>query len=174
MDVVRRNIEKLRGKIEIESTTDVGSTFTIYLPLTLAIIEGLIVRVGNQRYILPTLSVREAFQPSKGMVSTVHETNEIVNVRGNIYPLIRLHDYFNIPTASREVTDGIIVVLEAGHHTACLLVDALIGKQEVVIKSMGPQFKSVKSLAGAAILGDGSVGLILDAGALISQTGAAA
>lgn len=169
MDVVRRNIEKLRGKIEIQSTTDVGSVFTIYLPLTLAIIEGLIVRVGDQRYILPTLSVRESFRPTMDMISTIHETNEIVNVRGNIYPLIRLHEYFNIPVASNSVADGIIVILEAGHSQACLLVDDLIGKQEVVIKSLGYQFKTVKALAGAAILGDGSVGLILDASSIINQ-----
>ncbi|HEY8966710.1 MAG TPA: chemotaxis protein CheA, partial [Candidatus Methylacidiphilales bacterium] len=167
MDVVRRNIEKLRGKIDIQSAKDQGSTFTIYLPLTLAIIEGLIVRVGQQRYILPTLSVRESLRVTPEMVSTLHETNEMVNVRGSIHPLVRLHDLFHVPGAIQDATEGIVVMIEAGHEQAALFVDDLIGKQEVVIKSLGEQFKRVKTLAGAAILGDGTVGLILDAAALI-------
>ena len=167
MDVVRRNIEKLRGKIDIQSTTDKGSTFTISLPLTLAIIEGLIIKVGAQRYIIPSLSVRESFRPTPEMLSTLHERNEMVNVRGSIYPLVRLHQLYGIDGAIEDTTEGILIMIEAGHQQACLLVDDLIGKQEVVIKSLGEQFKSVKSLAGAAILGDGAVGLILDTAALI-------
>jgi len=170
MDVVRRNIQKLRGKIEIRSETGKGSTFTIFLPLTLAIIEGLVVRVGNQRYIIPTLSVRESLRPLPEMISTLHQTHEMVNVRGSLHPLIRLHEVFAVPNAIADATEAIVVMIEAGHYQAALLVDDLVGKQEVVIKSLGETFKGIRALAGAAILGDGAVGLILDTAALVHHT----
>jgi two-component system, chemotaxis family, sensor kinase CheA len=167
MDVVRQNIEKLRGKIEIESVTGEGSTFTIYLPLTLAIIDGMIIRVGNQRYILPTLSVRESFRPTRDMISTVQARGEMVSVRGRINPLVRLHEVFGLDGAATDPEQAIFIVVESGPDTRCLMVDDLLGKQEVVIKSLGDTFKSNKALAGAAILGDGRVGLILDVDALV-------
>ena len=170
MDVVRRNIQKLRGKIEIRSETGKGSTFTIFLPLTLAIIEGLVVRVGSQRYIIPTLSVRESLRPLPEMISTLHQTHEMVNVRGSLHPLIRLHEVFKVPNAIIDTTEAIVVMIEAGHYQAALLVDDLVGKQEVVIKSLGETFKGIRALAGAAILGDGAVGLILDTAALVHHT----
>ena len=167
MDVVQRNIEKLRGKVEIGSVLGQGSTFTIYLPLTLAIIDGLIVSTGSQRYILPTLSVRESFRPKPSMISTLYERGEMVNVRGRLTPLLRLYQLFNTRPKTTDPSSAIVIVLESGQDTRCLMVDELIGKQEVVIKSLGESFKANRALAGAAILGDGRVGLILDVDSLV-------
>ena len=167
MDVVRRNIEKMRGKIEIQSVAGEGTMFTLFVPLTLAIIEGLLVGVGEQRYIIPTLSVRESFRPLPGMISTVHGRGEMVNVRGRLTPMLRLGNHLHTPVKSADPTQGIVVVVEAGQDSRCLLVDELIGKQEVVIKSLGEMFYNQTAFAGAAILGDGRVGLILDIHALV-------
>jgi two-component system chemotaxis sensor kinase CheA len=167
MDVVRRNIEKLRGKIEIESVLGKGTKISIHLPLTLAIIDGLILMVAGQRFIVPTLSVRESFRPTAGMISTVHGKGELVNVRGHLMPLLRLHDLFDLPGAVTDPSQAIVLVVESDSRIRCLLVDQLVGKQEVVIKSLGETFRRNPGLAGAAILGDGRVGLILDIAGLM-------
>lgn len=167
MDVVKRSIDKLQGKIEIESKEGHGSIFTIYLPLTLAIIDALIVGVGTERFVIPTLSVRESFQLRPGMLSTVYNRGEVVKVHDRLVPLLRLGDYFGIPPKSSDPNDGIVVVLEVGRGIRCVLVDQLLHKQEVVIKNLGPTLMRNQALAGAAILGDGRVGLILDVNALV-------
>lgn len=167
MDVVRRNIERLRGKVEIESVPGAGTSFTIFMPLTLAIIEGLIVGVGEQRFVIPTLAVRESFRPQASDVTTIHGRGELVDVRGRLVPMLRLGEHLGVSAGVRDPQRSIVVVVEAGHDRRCLLVDELLGKQEVVIKSLGETFASQKVFAGAAILGDGRVGLILDATALV-------
>ena len=167
MDVVRRNIESLRGRVEIESVTGEGTTFTVLLPLTLAIIDGLLVGVGEERYIIPTLSVRESFRPRPGMVSTVHERGEMVTVRGRQTPVLRLGRFLGATSKITRPEDGIIVVVESGDTARGLLVDELIGKQEVVIKSLGPAFEHQNLAAGGAVLGDGWVALILDVDTLV-------
>lgn len=167
MDVVLGNIESLRGKVEIESVFGKGTTFTILLPLTLAIIDGLLVAVGEDRYIIPTLSVRESFRLRPGMVSTVHERGEMVTVRGKQTPLLRLGRFLGSTSKTTQAEDGIIVVVESGDTARGLLVDELIGKQEVVIKSLGPAFERQNLAAGGAVLGDGWVALILDVDTLV-------
>ena len=167
MDVVRRNIEALRGKIEIQSLPGEGTTFTIILPLTLAIIDGLLVGVGNDRYIIPTMSVRESFRPRPGMVTTVHERGEVVSVRGKQTPILRLGRYLGTEGKARVPEEGIAIVVESGEATRAILVDELIGKQEVVIKSLGETFSHQNLLAGAAVLGDGRVAIILDVDTLV-------
>jgi two-component system chemotaxis sensor kinase CheA len=162
MDVVRRNIEKLRGKIDIQSKAGEGSIFSIFLPLTLAIIDGLLVGVGEHRYIVPTLLVRESFRPTADMIHTLHERGEMINLRGQLHPLLRLYAHLGIEPATTDPLQSIVVVVEAGGGKRCLLVDKLLGKHEVVIKSLGETFSRNRYLAGAAILGDGRVGLILD------------
>ena len=170
MDVVRRNIEKLRGKIEIKSKPGEGSTFSIFLPLTLAIIDGLLVAVGHHRYVIPTLLVRESFRPTPGTIHTLHERGEMINLRGKLHALLRLYTQLGIQPASTDPSQSIVVVVEAGTDVCCLLVDNLLGKHEIVIKSLGETFRCNKYLAGAAILGDGRVGLILDPHALVSES----
>ena len=168
MDVVKRNIEGLRGKVEIQSVLGKGSTFNILLPLTLAIIDGLLVGVGNDRYIIPTISVRESFRPKPGMVTTIHERGGMVCVRGKQTPVLRLGQFLGTAgIKARTDEEGIIIVVESGDSMRGILVDELIGKQEVVIKSLGETFKDQNLLAGAAVLGDGSVGLILDVDTLV-------
>jgi len=170
MDVVKQNIGKLRGKIEIESTPGRGTTFRIFLPLTLAIIDGLIARVGDQRYIFPTLSVCESFRPTADMISTIGGKGEVVKVRDKLRPLLRLYDYFKIQPRSTNPTESLLIVVESANQQRCVMVDELIGKQEVVIKSLDERFKTNRALAGAAILGDGKVGLILDPSALVGAS----
>lgn len=168
LDVVRRNIEKLRGSVDISSTPGKGTLFKITLPLTLAIIDGLLVKVGSERFIIPTLSVRESFRPQPGMITRVQNRAEVVNVRGRLIPLLRLYELFGVEPVSTDVTQGIVVVAQSGASLRCLLVDGLLHKQEVVIKNLNDMMvHKNRALAGAAILGDGRVGLILDVNALV-------
>jgi two-component system chemotaxis sensor kinase CheA len=169
MDVVRRGIEGIRGKVEVASVEGRGTTFTLSVPLTLAIIEGLIVAVGDQRYIVPTLSVKESFKLSAGAVTTIQGRGEMVEVRGRLTPILRLGGFLGVAgtAAPAAAPEGIVVVVESGQDCRCLVVDDLLGKQEVVIKSLGDMFRGRTAFAGAAILGDGRVGLILDVNALV-------
>ena len=162
MDVVRRQIEKLRGRIEIRSTAGQGATFLLKLPLTLAIIDGLVVGVGQERYIVPLFAVREMFRPTAEAIWTVQQRAEMALVRGSLLPVIRLYRIFHVQPKNQDPLAGVLVVAEVEGQRFCVLVDELIGKQEVVIKSLGETFKGVTGVAGGAILGDGRVGLILD------------
>ncbi len=168
MDVVRRNIEKLRGKIEIESEIGKGSRFRIILPLTMAIIDGLIVKVGEDRFILPTTSVKMAYRPAANTISTVQGRGEVLDLRGKIIPLHRLHQKFSIEPKALNPADGIVVVVEFTGRTSGLLVDEMVSKQEVVIKSLGALMQGLPGVAGGAILGDGNIALILDPASLLS------
>ena len=125
------------------------------------------VAVGTQRYIIPTLSVRESFRPTPGMISTVQGRGEMVNVRGSLIPLLRLYQHFGISPRISDPCQSMVVVVESAQEARCILVDDLLGQQEVVIKSLGDSFKNNRMLSGAAILGDGRVGLILDPRALV-------
>jgi two-component system chemotaxis sensor kinase CheA len=162
MDVVRRHIEKLRGRIEIRSTPGQGSAFLLKLPLTLAIIDGLVVAVGKERYIVPLFAVREMFRPKPDTIWTVHGRAEMALVRGSLLPVVRLCRSFGVTPRTEDPLDSVLVVAEVEGQKFCVLVDALLGKQEVVIKALGETFSKVQGVAGGAILGDGRVGLILD------------
>ncbi|HTS77502.1 MAG TPA: chemotaxis protein CheA [Bryobacteraceae bacterium] len=172
MDVVLRQIQKLRGKIEIQSTPGHGAAFVLKLPLTLAIIDGLLARVGNETYIVPLFAVREMLRPLPEMISTVENREEMVLVRGSLLPVVRLHRRFGIAPRSEQLSDGLLIVSEAQGKRFCLAVDELVGKQEVVIKSLSGPMRQVRGIAGAAILGDGRVGLILDPEGLFGRKAA--
>jgi two-component system, chemotaxis family, sensor kinase CheA len=170
LDVVRRNIEHLRGRVDISSNPGTGTQFKLTLPLTLAIIDGLIVKVGEERFILPTLSVCESFRPKAGMISRIQGRAEVVNVRGRLIPLLRLYDFLGIKPISTNPEECLVVVVQSGTNLRCLMVDGLLHKQEVVIKNLNDMMAHKnRALAGATILGDGRVGLILDVNNLIHQ-----
>ena len=168
MDVVRRNVEnRLRGKIEISSEVGRGSLFSIKLPLTLAIIDGLIVRVGEDRFILPSASVQMALRPSRESVVGLHGGREMLDVRGRMMPLRRLHERFGIPARAMDPWEGIVLIIESSGKLCALLVDEMVSKQEVVIKSLGAYMQGLPGVSGGAILGDGNIALILDPVALL-------
>lgn len=169
MDVVRRNIEALRGKVEIRSTPGKGSIFSIRLPLTLAIIDGMIMRVGSQRYVVPTLAIEQSFQPVPDDLHTVNNKGEMVSVRGSLLPIHRLNRIFKVEDSIEELTDALLVVLESASTRSCLMVDEIIGQQQVVIKSLGHGVKSIRGVSGGAILGDGRVALIIDVDGLVRE-----
>lgn len=168
MDVVKRNIEGLGGTVSIKTVTGKGTTFTLKLPLTLAIIEGMTVRVGADTYIVPLLSILESIQPKKDSLKTVVGKGELVNVRETYLPMIRLYDVFALQPEHKEPTKAILLILETEGERVAVMVDEILGQQQVVIKSMEQNFRKVEGVAGATILGDGTVGFILDVRGLLN------
>jgi len=167
MDVVKRNIEALRGRIEIESTEGRGSAFTIRLPLTLAVIDALVVQVGPQHYLLPITSIEKSLRPTPEQLSSVQGRGEMCMVRGQLLPLFRLHRLFGVTPLSEDPTQGLVVIVQDNQRRCGLLVDRLLGQQQVVIKSLGDLVGKVQGVSGGAILGDGNVSMILDVPGLI-------
>lgn len=167
MDVVKNNIESVRGNVRISSETGKGSTFTLVLPLTMAIIDGMIVRVGSERYILPLLSIIESFQPTKKMISTVSGKGEMVPFRDHLLPMFRLADLYDIADAQTDPTKALVVVIEDTGRQIALLVDELLGQNQTVIKNLGEGLGVVEGVAGASIMPDGRPGLIIDVNGLI-------
>ncbi len=162
MDVVKRAVEKMRGKIEIESAIGEGTTFITRFPLTLAIIDGMIVKVGSESYILPTTSIRQALRPTRESYTSVVGKGEMINAMGQLMPLIRMYELFDIDPEHKNPWDAIVVVVDSESGSRCLMVDKIVSKAEVVVKSLGEGLKNIKGLAGGAILGDGRIGLIID------------
>lgn len=173
MDVVRKNIEKIGGVIGVESTANVGTTFTIKIPLTLAIVDGMEISVGDTIFTLPITSIKQTFRLfDKKQI--IHNTNnaEMVMLRGECHPIIRLHELYNIPSKITDLTAGILIQIENGDSVACLFVDELLGQQQVVVKPFPAYFNSYdvkkSGLSGCTILGDGNISLILDASNIIN------
>ncbi len=167
MDVVKRNIEALSGTVSIKTAPGKGTTFTLKLPLTLAIIEGMMIRVGHETYILPMLSIVESIQPKVENVKTLVGKGEVMNVRGTYHPMIRLYEVFNLTPEYKDPAKAILIILETDGERVAVMVDEILGQQQVVIKSMEQNFRKVEGIAGATILGDGTVGFILDVRGLL-------
>jgi two-component system chemotaxis sensor kinase CheA len=162
MDVVKRNVEAVRGRVGISTTPGQGTTFKLVLPLTLAIVDGMLVACGQDRYIIPTLSVIESIQPTEGMLVTFAGQVEMINVRGHILPLVRLARLFSVTGAKSDPTQALVVIIEGMGRRVGLLVDEVVTQQQVVIKSLGQGLGPTRFLSGATILADGRVGLIIN------------
>ncbi len=167
MDVVRRNIQALGGSVEIDSSLGAGTRISIRLPLTLAILDGLSVKVSDQLFIIPLNHILESLQPAASDVKTVRGQGTVVHVRGEYLPVLKLHEIFNIQPGSADSGQGIMVILESDGVKRALHVDELVGQHQVVIKSLETNYRKVPGVSGATIMGDGKVALIIDAGLLV-------
>ncbi|CAH2936659.1 MAG: Signal transduction histidine kinase CheA [uncultured Paraburkholderia sp.] len=166
MDVVKRNIQSMGGHVEITSQAGKGSTTRIILPLTLAILDGMSVKVGNEIFILPLNFVMESLQPQAEDIYTVANGERVVRVRGEYLPLVALHEVFNVADAKQEPTQGIVTIMQTEGRRFAMLIDELVGQQQVVVKNLETNYRKVHGISAATILGDGSVALIVDVAAL--------
>jgi two-component system chemotaxis sensor kinase CheA len=162
LDVVRKNLDALRANIEVISEPGKGTTFQISLPLTLAIIDGMNVKIGLETLTIPLLSIIEAIRPKDDDVKTVEGKGEVISVRGEYLSLVRLHQLLNIPTELTDPSQALVVIVESDKRRLGFLVDDVVGEQQAVIKSLDKNFQRVKGITGATILGDGTISLILD------------
>ncbi len=169
MDVVKKNLEKIKGKIDVYSTPGQGSKIVLRIPLTLAIIDGMIVRVGTSTCIVPTLSMLEAFRPVMDQITITPDGDELAQVRDNFLPIVRLHDILGKKPDSHDLADGILIVLESQETRFCLFIDEILGQQQTVIKGLSDFIGNVPGVSGCTILGDGGVCLILDVGTLVDS-----
>jgi two-component system, chemotaxis family, sensor kinase CheA len=168
MDVVRKNIKELGGKVDVSTIPGQGTTFTIRLPLTLAILDGQLVRVGNETYIIPLVSIIESLEIETDKVNSMDQSNEVYKIRDEYIPLVRLYDVFDVEPETTRLQDCLLVVVEGDGGKAGLLVDDLLSQQQVVIKSLETNYKRIQGISGATILGDGTISLILDIPGLLS------
>lgn len=170
MDVVRRNIHEMGGRVEIESAADIGTRISIKLPLTLAILDGMSVRLGREIFILPLSYITESLQPKPGSVSTISGRGQVVSVRGEYVPVVLLADIYGLPGDKQNFEDGILVILEADGGKTALFVDDLVGQNQVVIKSLETNYRKVAGISGATIMGDGRVAMIVDVAHIVGLT----
>jgi two-component system chemotaxis sensor kinase CheA len=170
MDVVRRNIKELGGNVELRSELGKGTTTTITLPLTLAIVDGQTVQVGSETYIVPLTTIVESLQLKGDGAHQVHEYGEVFHFRGDYLPIIRLHEVFGVEPRSRNIGEGLLMVVEGDGRKAGIFIDDLLGQQQVVIKSLETNYTRIEGVGGATILGEGTVALILDIPGLLRMS----
>lgn len=174
MDVVTKNIESVGGSVSVDSVEGVGTSVIMKIPLTLAIIDGMNISVGNSRYTIPTTSIKESFRPKEADIIRDPDNNEMIMVRGQCYPLLRLHERFGVKTDITRFTEGILVMAEQDEKTVCIFADKLLGQQQVVVKALPSYIRNkrkIGGLAGCTLLGDGSISLILDISGLADCEG---
>ena len=162
MDVVTANIEEVGGSIVVESEEGYGTTTILKIPLTLAIIEGMLISMGGAKYTIPIASIQETFKVKKENIFLDPDGNEMITLRGDVFNLVRLYDFFNAPTEVKDIEEGVVIRLESEGRTVCLFVDELIGEQQVVVKSIPKYIKKVKGISGCTLLGNGDISLIVD------------
>ncbi|NJD01916.1 MAG: chemotaxis protein CheA [Ruminiclostridium sp.] len=171
MDVVTKGIEAVGGSVMVDSIPDKGTVITLKIPLTLAIIDGMNIKVGNSLYTIPTISIKESFRPKESNIVEDPDGNEIIMVRGQCYSILRLHEFFGVKTNITEFIEGIFILAEAEDKAFCIFADGLLGQQQVVVKALPGYIrdsKKMNGLAGCTLLGDGSISLILDIGGLLA------
>jgi two-component system chemotaxis sensor kinase CheA len=170
MDVVTKNIEAVGGSVSIDSTEGIGSAVTLKIPLTLAIIDGMNIRVGSSRYTIPITTIKESFRPREADIIRDPDGNEMIMVRGQCYPIFRLHEHYAVQGAVTDFSEGILIMVEQDNGTLCIFADELLGQQQVVVKAL-PRYirekRRIGGLAGCTLLGDGSISLIIDTGGLV-------
>ena len=169
MDVVKRNIQSLGGRIQIESTLGVGSTFKVFLPLTLAILDGQLVKVGREIYIIPLITIVESLQTQEALINRTSGDMVLYRLREDNVPVIPIYKLFNIPAQNKAIKNSLLVVVEADGQKVGLMVDDLLAQQQVVVKSLNENYQQVEGVSGATILGDGSVAMILDVPSMINM-----
>lgn len=169
MDVVRANIDKLKGRVDVHSRSGEGTTIVLRIPLTLAIIDGMLVRVAQAQYTVPLLTIRESFRPTPSQITRTPDGQEMVRLRDELIPILRLHRLLSITPDSAELEEGILVVVEDSGQPVCLFVDDIVGQQQTVIKGLSDYLGDARAISGCTILGDGQVSLILDIRGLVEM-----
>lgn len=162
MDVVTANIDAVGGSIIVESEQGYGTTTILKIPLTLAIIEGMLISMGGAKYTIPIAAIQETFKTKRENIFLDPDGNEMITLREDVFNLVRLYDFFNAPTDIKDIEEGIVIRLELEGRTVCLFVDELIGEQQVVVKSIPKYIKKVKGISGCTLLGNGDISLIVD------------
>ena len=168
MDVVKRNIEKIRGSILIDSAPDRGTTISIRIPLTLAIVSGMNISVGASKYTIPITSIVESLKINEKDVFTEKNGEETVLIRGERYPIIRLHKFYKVKTNITQISLGIVMIVQKESKQFCIFADSILGEQQVVIKPLPKYIEYVRGISGCTVLGDGSISLVLNTEALFS------
>jgi len=171
MDVVTKNLMEIGGSVSVDSTEGFGTEVILKIPLTLAIIDGMNIKVGTSRYTIPTISIKESFRPKKSEIIVDPEENEMIMVRGMCYPILRLHEHFGVKTDIEEFENGILIMVDQDDRAICIFADELLGQQQVVVKALPGYIRNtrkIRGLAGCTLLGDGSISLILDVAGLIN------
>jgi two-component system chemotaxis sensor kinase CheA len=169
MDVVKQNIEGINGRVDIRSTPGRGSSFTMRIPLTMAIIEGMLVRVGHGTYSVPLLSIREALKPQAGQITVTPDGVEVIRLREELIPVVRMHRLYRLRDACEELTEGIVVIVENDGKTAALFADEILGQRQTVVKGLSSYVGTPHGVSGCTILGDGNISLILDVATILAH-----